>query len=63
MATDKLQDTYRAEPVFGLRSELKISLQNIVCRVQSLRSIQMLVKESIAAIFHASYIQNGLMII
>lgn len=63
MATDKLQDTYRAKPVFGLRSGLRISLQNIVCCVQSLPSLKMLVKESIAAVFHASYFQIGLMII
>jgi len=63
MATDKLQDTYRAKPVFGLRSELRISLQNIVYCFQSLRSLKMPVKEIIAAIFHASYFQIGLMII
>jgi hypothetical protein len=61
MATDKLQDTYRAKSVFGLRSELRILLQYIQY-VVSIRSIKMPVKESIAAIFHASYIQIGLII-
>jgi hypothetical protein len=57
MATYKLGVTYRTKPVFGLRSERRISLQNIVYFVQSLRFIKMLVKESIAATFPASYIE------
>jgi hypothetical protein len=59
MATDKLRETFRANPVFGLRSELRISLQNVVCFIQSLRSIKMLVKKSIAATLPANYIKIG----
>jgi hypothetical protein len=47
MTTVELQDTYRTKPVFGSRYEVGIFLKNMF--VQSLLSIKMLVKDSIAA--------------